>query len=158
MKKDLAVNIENYTQYINLASGIDSLISKGYSVDVYIPHTEYAGFKDMWNNFDLYLKETNKYTIYNESRDDISYRVWLEPYPMSIRHNADYRIRYRYSNISAKPNVVYKPEKLLCYDAVLCSGEYDANFLSVFSTPHITGNLKYKGFKKLSNEEIIKKV
>ena len=42
--------------------------------------------------------------------------------------NAKYLLKYRYSNISAKPSLVYLPENYLKYDCILCAGEYDVNY------------------------------
>ena len=61
-----------------------------------------------------------------------------------------YRIKYKYSLLTAKPNLVYKPENNICYDAILCYGMYEANFLKVFSNVELIGNLKYLNLKPLT--------
>ena len=82
----------------------------------------------------------------------------LEPYPSGIDIKTKYRIRYRYSNLTAKPNIVCIPKNYIIYDCILCSGNYDSNYLRVFTDTYITGNQKYIGFKKKTKKNYSKKV
>ena len=68
-----------------------------------------------------------------------------------MKFNFKYRIKYKYSLISAKPNLVYKPESNIYYDAILCYGPYEANYLKVYSKTELIGNLKYLNFEKKPN-------
>lgn len=156
MTKNIAVVVLNYIQFVNIKPGIDELIKKGYCVDLYCPIVESNdGFNDMFSDIRKYLKKSN-YNIYSCVQDKY-YQILLEPYPaMDIK--SKYKIRYRYSNISAKPNIVYLPENYVKYDAILCSGNYDSNYLNVFSKTYITGNMKYINFRKEKCKEISKKI
>ncbi len=156
MQKDVAVMIQNYVQFINLKSGIDKLIAKGYTVDIYCPTDKSdVGYKDMYNDIRKYLKN-NGYTVYNEV-NNFEYKVLLEPYPFMLI-KSKYVIKYRYGCISAKPSIVYRPDNYLKYDAILCAGSYDANYLSVFSKTYQTGNMKYANFKKKNKKIADKKI
>ena len=57
MQKDIAVVIQNYVQFINVKLGIDELIKKGYSVDIYCPKdNDNSGFFEMFDDIKkLYL-------------------------------------------------------------------------------------------------------
>lgn len=157
MKRDIAIVILNYIQYINVIPAIKDLIKKGYTVDFYCPNVESNdGLGEMFNDArELLLKEG--YNVYGETQP-IEYKVLLEPYPeYNFNFNAKYLIKYRYGNISAKPSVVYKPENYIKYDCILCAGDYDANYLNVFSNTFKTGNMKYINFKKRKDRKTSKK-
>lgn len=152
MKKDIAIVILNYIQYINIKPGIDRLLELGYSVDIISPidnENDTSGFHEMFKNINGFLKE-KQYNVYDKE-PDFEYKILLEPYPY-VKLKSKYKIRYRYGVLSAKPNKVYLPENYLTYDAILCSGSYDANYLSVFSKTYITGNMKYINFHKKKHE------
>ena len=129
--KNVAIVILNYTQYISIKRGIDELKKRGYHIDVYCPVSDKTdGFKEMFDDTrNLLIK--NGYNVYSNVKNK-KYKVLLEPYP-SMLIDAEYKIRYRYGTISAKPNIVYNPYNYLMYDAILCSGKYDSNILSVFT-------------------------
>lgn len=151
MKKDVAIVVLNYIQYLNIIPGIKELIKEGYKVDFYCSTSSDAGFNNLFSDVkDLMEKEG--FNVYS-TEQDIDYKVLLEPYPSGLNIKAKYKIRYKYSNISAKPNKVYKPENYIGYDAILCSGEYDYNILRVFTQPYITGNQKYIDFKKKKSKK-----
>ncbi len=144
--KNVAIVILNYTQYISIKRGIDELKKRGYHIDVYCPVSDKTdGFKEMFDDTrNLLIK--NGYNVYSNVKNK-KYKVLLEPYP-SMLIDAEYKIRYRYGMISAKPNIVYNPYNYLMYDAILCSGKYDSNILSVFTKTHEIPSLKYDNFKK----------
>lgn len=146
MNNGIAVVILNYIQYVNVKPGIDELIKRGYNVDIYVPESKTDdGFQDMFNNT-LKLLKKNGYTVHRKLTKKV-YKVLLEPYPcMDIK--STYKIKYRYSMISAKPNVVYDPYSFLMYDTIMCSGVYDSNYLRTFTNTEIVGNLKYANFKR----------
>ncbi len=149
--KDIAVVILNRIQYDNVIPGIEELKKCGYSIDIYCSHwkEDISGMNNMFDDITEYCKKNN-FNVYRDLEPNIKYKVLLEPYPC-LDIKAKYKIKYRYSNVSAKPNIVYRPENYIMYDAILCSGDYDANYLSVFSKTYKTANLKYRDFKK-SNE------
>ncbi|MBQ6825902.1 MAG: hypothetical protein IJP34_04500 [Clostridia bacterium] len=146
--KDIAVVILNRIQYDNIVSGLEELKKSGFSVDIYCSHwdEDSSGMNNMFDDITDYC-EKNNFNVYRKVDPKIEYKVLLEPYPC-LDISAKYKIKYRYSNISAKPNIVYKPENYIMYDAILCSGNYDSNYLSVFSKTYKTANLKYENFKK----------
>ena len=156
-EKDIAVVILNYIQYINIIPGIESLIKKGYSVDIYCNDTDdNAGFKELFADIRKHMREKG-YTVY-ECAQKIKYKVLLEPYPTGINIKSKYKIKYRYGNTSAKPNIVYIPKNFIIYDCILCAGDYDSNYLSVFSKTYKTGNQKYVNFHKIKSKKYTKKV
>lgn len=146
VKRDIAITIQNYVQFVNVRAGIDELMNMGYSVDIYCPEShDKQGYGSMYDDIRKYLK-TNGYKVFNKVQD-YEYKVLLEPYPF-LNITAKYYIKYRYGCISAKPSLVYSPYNFVKYDAILCSGSYDSNYLSAFSKTYQTGNMKYIGFKK----------
>ena len=148
MDKSIAIVILNYIQFVNVKPAIENLIQLGYKVDIYCQTAENDdGFKELFeDNVRTLIK--NGFKVYRTSSKSKKYKVLLEPYP-SMSIVAKYKIKYRYSAISAKPDVVYgKPENFIIYDAILCSGKYDASYLSAYSKTYITGNMKYINFSK----------
>lgn len=159
-KRDLAITIQNLVQFYSMKNGIDALIKKGYSVDIYTPFCEDScGFGDMFNATYDYLINMG-YSPIRNSNDSLSYKILLEPYPMDsyIKLNYKYRLKYKYSLLSAKPNLVYIPENNLYYDAILCFGQYEANFLRAYSNVEVIGNLKYENLSYLDKPKTDKPV
>lgn len=146
MKREVAVVILNYVQYSSIIPGIRELKKRGHSIDIYCPNTNADdGFKEMFDATKKTLQEKGFKVLRNlqNVKDD----VLLEPYPcMDIE--ANFRVRYRYGTISAKPNLVYIPKNYLKYDAILCSGNYDSSYLNVFAEPYLVPSMKFLNFKK----------
>ncbi len=143
----IAVVIHNYIQCLNVLPGIEELIKQGYHVDIYgLLTMDDTGFQDLFNDVIKQLRKKG-YHVYNETKD-INYKILLEPYESSLVINAKYRIRYRYSQITAKPNKVYLPLLYMRYDCILCSGKYAARLLNNYTNTEIVGDLKYINFKK----------
>lgn len=157
MKRDIAIVVLNYIQYINVIPAIKKLIKKGYTVDFYCPKIKSDdGFQEMFEDARKFLL-VEGYNVYDKTQP-IEYKVLLEPYPeYSFDFKAKYFIKYRYGNISAKPSIVYKPENYIKYDCILCAGDYDANYLNVFARTVKTGNMKYINFKKRKDRKTSKK-
>ena len=158
--KNIAITFQNLVQFYSMKNGIDALIHKGYTVHIYIPFcNDSSGFGDMFDATYHYLTNLG-YTLFQTVKDDINYKLLLEPYPMDwyIKINSKYRLKYKYSLLSAKPNLVYKPENNICYDAILCYGLYEANILKNFSNVELIGNLKYINLKKLDKPSTQKKI
>lgn len=154
IKRDIAITFENFIQYQSLVAGIDFLIEKGISVDIYVPICNNdTGFGDMYNDMFAFLN-SRKYRVYRKNNDDITYKILLEPYPMDsyFKFNYEYRIKYKYG-LSAKPDPVYRPEWNIYYDAILVNGVYETEFFDVYAKTHIIGNLKYVNYKKSLVEE-----
>lgn len=160
MENKIAIVIINYIQFVNIKPGIDELISRGHKIDIYCPkdNKENEGYSNLFEDNVKILKKMG-YNVYREVDKAQKYKILLEPYPfMNIK--AKYKIKYRYGTLSAKPNIVYgNPQNYIFYDAILCGGTYDANYLSNYSKTYLTGNMKYINFtkkvKKKSNKKIL---
>ena len=143
-KRDIAITIQNMVQFYSIKNGLDGLTKKGYHVDIYVPKCDdSSGFREMFDSTYDYLLNLN-YSPIRIPNNNIEYHILLEPYPMDfyIKINHKYRIKYEYALLSAKPNLVYIPSHNIYYDAILCFGNYEAEFLKVFSNVEIIGNLK----------------
>lgn len=81
---------------------------------------------------------------------DRSYKVLLEPFPITTNINTEFRIRYEYGVTPAyvKPNPVYSLEWNLLYDAVLCYSHIAADVLSACTRPYIVKPLQFSNFKR----------
>ena len=160
IKRDIAVTIQNLVQFYNVKNGIDELIKQKYSIDIYVPmNTNDSEIGKMFDETFDELKNMG-YSPLRKIDDCITYKILLEPYPMDIYYNFNYkyRIKYKYAPISAKPNLTLNPENNILYDAILCYGNYEANYLRVYSNPRIIGNLKYIDFNRKINDNDNKKV
>ena len=148
MNNNIAIIILNYVQFVNIKPAL-SYLNQKYKVDIYCVGEYYdAGMMKMFDDFSNYLKEQN-IKVYRKVQKK-KYKLLLEPYPC-MEIDAKYRIKYRYGNITAKPSIVMNPSQYLLYDSILCAGIYDEKYMKVFSNTNITGNMKYIGFKKKTN-------
>lgn len=154
MENKIAIVIINYIQFVNIKPGIDELISRGHTIDIYCPKgdKENEGYSNLFEDNVKILKKMG-YNVYREVDTARKYKILLEPYPF-MKIKAKYKIKYRYGTLSAKPNIVYgNPQNYIFYDAILCGGSYDANYLSNYAKTYITGNMKYINFtKKVKNK------
>ena len=152
--KDLIITLQNHIQFQSIKVGIDLLIQNGIDIDLYIPiGSDDIGYSNMYEDLYKYLKKQN-YNIIRKINEDNIYKILLEPYPMDFygKTNYKYRLKYKYSSISAKPNPVYKPEHNICYDGILCFGKYEANCLEAYTRTYIIENLKYINYNKKTNQ------
>ena len=150
MNKDIAINIQNKVQYFAIRPYIDLLKKNNITYDIFVPKSDATdGFADIFEDLAFYLNKNN-IKCYRKQIQSNSYKILLEPYAMDcyFHHKYKYRIKYKYSLLSAKPNPVYKPEENLCYDAILCYGPYEADFLKCYTKTFIIENLKYDNFRK----------
>ena len=148
MKKSIAINIQNKVQFFAIKPYMDLLDKENIEYDIYVPKCDDEdGFGKIFNDLAQFLKD--KYLIKRKSQKNISYTILLEPYPMDnfLQHNYEFRIKYKYGPLSAKPNPVYKPESNLVYDAIFCYGNYEASYIKCYAEPYIIENLKYLNFK-----------
>lgn len=156
--KDISLLIQNLVQFYSLKHGVDKLISLGYSIDIFVPKgIDNSGMGDIFDNTFTKLKEMG-YSPLREPKNSIHYHILLEPYHMDeyFKFNYTYRIKFKYSLLSAKPNLVYTPEANIIYDAILCFSKYDAEFLKVYSNTELIGNLKYLNYEKQYNKNTTK--
>ena len=93
---------------------------------------------------------------YNPKRkidEQIKYKILLEAYPSKFfKFDFKYRIKYRYSALSAKPEPVYRPEGNIEYDAILCYGPYEADIFKIYAETYIIGNMKYVDYAKKEHD------
>ena len=158
--KNIAITFQNLVQFYSMKHGIDALIAKGYPVDIYVPiNNDDSGVGDMFT--ETYDKLINMgYSPIRELDPSKHYKILLEPYPMDIyyKFNFKYRIKYKYAPISAKPNLTLNPENNIFYDCILCYGNYESNYLRVYSNTKLIDYLKYINFKKSevnSNKKVL---
>ena len=151
-KNDVAVTIQNLVQFYSIKPGIDELIKRTISVTIFVPiNRDDSGIGDLFDETYKVLKTfSNKYDIKRKVNKNTYYKVLIEPYPMDIyfKFNFTYRIKFKYSLLSAKPNLVYDPESNIYYDLILCYSKYDADFLSVYAKTCIISPMKFVEFKK----------
>ena len=158
-KVNIAVTIQNYVQFYSIKLLIDELLKKSINVDIYVPVAKDDwGLKEMFEDIYNYLISNG----YNPRRNPlkIKYKILLEPYPMEyyFSFNYEYRIKYKYCAISAKPSLTYKIESNFVYDAILCHSTYEQEVLSCYSKTYLVGKLNYCNFektKKTSKEKTI---
>lgn len=153
-KCDIAVTIQNMGQFYSVDSGLKELIKRGKSVDMYIPcGRDNNGMEEMFDSTYETLKNT-KYHIFREEQD-VEYKVLLEPYPMEyyLNFQSEYRVKYTYGALSAKPDLVYFPDNYICYDGVICYGPYEAGYLKAYARTHIIGNMLFEDFKRKKTTE-----
>ncbi len=153
--KQIAITIQNLVQFYSVKEGIDALIKKGYIVDIYVPiSNDISGVGNMFDETFNYLIKLG-YTPFRHVDISKEYKILLEPYPMDIyfKFNFKYRIKYKYAPIAAKPKLTCNPENNLVYDAILCYGFYDANYLKPYSNTYVIGNLKYSNFSRTATKK-----
>lgn len=149
---DLAIVIQNLVQFYSIKAGIDALINKGYIVDIYVPiFNDSTGMDDMFNATYSSLISLG-YSPMRLLDNSKKYKILLEPYPIkTYEFKYKYRIKYEYAPIAAKPNLTYIPEENIYYDAILCTGDYEAEYLKAYSNTYVIGNLKHINFHKKLN-------
>lgn len=152
--KDLIIALQNHIQFQSIKKGIDILIRDRKSIDLYVPVGRGdKGYSDMYENLYKYLI-SKRYNVIRTVEEAVLYKILLEPYPIDFygKINYKYRLKYKYSSLSAKPNPVYKPEHNICYDGILCYGNYEANCLKAYTNTYIIENFKYTNYKKKVNK------
>ena len=150
--KFIAVTIQNHVQFYSIKNVLDELIEDGVCIDFYVPIAKDDwGLTEMFDNIFIYLKKQG----YNVRRKPLKrkYKILLEPYPMEYYFSFDYeyRLKYKYSVISAKPFITYRECDNFCYDAILCYSTYEANVLSIYSKTYVVGKPLYSKFKKIKS-------
>lgn len=149
-EKTIAITIQNLVQFYSMKNGIDALTAKGYLVDIFVPISEDSlGFGNMFNETYHSLVDIGYNPLRTVDKSK-KYKILLEPYPMDdyIKFNFKYRIKYKYAPIAAKPKLTCNPENNIVYDAILCYGSYEANYLKAYANTYIIGNLKYINFSR----------
>jgi len=149
--RDIAVVFDDLVEFFSIKSGIDKLISDGVSVDVIVP-THNDGRKSLLDETYNYLKKNGYSPIRNVIKSR-KYKILLEPYPTDHNFkpdiiNHEFRIKYKYSLISAKPDPVFTVNWNIMYDAILCYTKREVEILSAYTKTFLVAPMKYKDFKK----------
>ncbi len=152
--RDVAITIQNMAQFDSIKSGIDELIKRGNSVDIYIPKTDFES--GIGSSFDetYDILEKQDYNIYRENQEDLFYEVLMEPYPMDIylKFNSKFRVKYAYYLVAAKPNLTYNAENNIYYDYFITFAKPAGEYLNVFGKTIVLDNMKYIDFHSCSKE------
>lgn len=149
-ENSIAITFQNLVQFYSVKNGIDALIDKGYIVDIYIPSSEdNLGYGNMFDETYNALTSLG-YSPLRTADTSKKYKILLEPYPMDfyLKITFKYRLKYKYAPIAAKPKLTCNPENNLIYDAILCYGSYEANYLKAYTNTYVIGNLKYINFSR----------
>jgi len=152
---DIAVVLVDLVDFFSIKNGVDALNAEGISVDLIVPskHSIYTTWRPLV--LDEVYDEVKKqgYSPIREIDKSKKYKILLEPFPTdrfidisTIDH--EFRIRYKYSLISAKPNPVFTVGWTIVFDAVLCYTRREAELLSAYTKTFVVGPMKYKGFEK----------
>ena len=161
MKNKIAVVILNFVQFYSLKPFLD--LNDKYNIDIYVLEffNDKSGFNDMFNDLYNYLRK-NKYNVYRKAKKTVKYKILLEPYPMisSFYDNLhyDYRLKYKYASISAKPRTTYNIQQNLSYDAILVHSTYEEEVMANFSKTFLVGRLCFNGFKRKNNRSTKKTI
>lgn len=153
--QSVAIIIENMVQFLSIKHGIEDLVSNNIEVDLFVPQagSDETGFREMFNSTSKHLISAGYEVKRTNTKKE--YNVLLEPYPVyRFELNFDYRIKYNYSLITAKPNPAFLPQNNIVYDAIFCNSKYSADYLDVYTKTHIIKPPKYRGF----NQNSVKKV
>ena len=153
--KKVAVVIQNLIQFYTIKEFIDSY--KNATIHIFIPQWEEdeSGFNEIFETTYNYLKNKYPSSIYR-GNNGLRYNILLEPYYTDSEIasiSADYKIKYKYSAISAKTNPSYTPDFNSGYDAILCYSNYEKDLLSIYAKTYLVGKLNYCKFKKEKSRE-----
>ena len=153
--KKVAVVIQNLIQFYTIKEFIDSY--KNATIHIFIPQwgEDESGFNEIFETTYNYLKNKYPSSIYR-GNNGLHYNILLEPYYIDSEIasiSADYKIKYKYSAISAKTNPSYTPDFNSGYDAILCYSNYEKDLLSIYAKTYLVGKLNYCKFKKEKNRE-----
>lgn len=152
MNKKIAITIQNFVQFYSVKAFIDQ---GKYDIDIYVPSSnDKRGYTEMYEDIYNYLVK-NKYRVYRKLENNKKYKVILEPYAMDSYYNFEsgYKLKYKYSVVSAKPNLVYKTESNISFDGILCHSTYEKEVLSCYSKTYLVGKLNYVNFNKKKNKK-----
>lgn len=145
-RSDIAVLFDDMTEFFAIRKNIDELTEQNIGVDIYVA----SSYSDEMRN-DTHKKiEQHGYKIRKSPPKNTTYKVLLEPYPLSVPEGLKYefRIKYSYSAASAKPDPVFMPEWNLPYDAVMSYARRDADIKSVYTRSYHVPYKKYDNFRK----------
>jgi hypothetical protein len=152
--KGIAVVFDDLVEFFNMKNGLDALIKDGIPVDIIVPkHNE--GRRSLLDETYDYLTHEG-YSVIRDVDKSKKYKILLEPYPTDHNFkpdmiNHEFRIKYKYSLISAKPDKVFSVKWNIVYDAILCYTKREVEILSAYTKTFLVSPMKYKDFKKNSS-------
>ena len=151
---EIAFVATNMVQFHSIKKGMKALEDEGIGSDLYVPLSNVSQqalldetYRELSDQGYLPLRTVDK---------SKKYKIWLEPSPMDYffaysRDNYEFRIRYRYSSISAKPDPIYSVDRNIVYDAILCHAKREAEILSAYTKTFCIPPMKFANFQKDTN-------
>ncbi|MCL2384003.1 MAG: CDP-glycerol glycerophosphotransferase family protein [Oscillospiraceae bacterium] len=155
MNKDIAIAVENIIQFQTIKNGIDELLKRNYTVDLYVPEIKNdEGYEEIHDSVYKYMLDRG-YESKRVADKNIRYKILLQAHPLDhcLDINFEYRIKFKYGILLAKPDPEYKPEYNMLFDAILCYGKYEADILSAYTKTYAIGNMKYVNYEKKTTSE-----
>ncbi|MCL2110665.1 MAG: CDP-glycerol glycerophosphotransferase family protein [Clostridiales bacterium] len=150
----IAIVLDDMVEFYAMRNGVDALLEGGISVDLIVP-LRYSERQDLLDETYREIKRQG-YNPIREIDKSEKYKILLEPnptehyfFPGKIDH--EFRIKYKYSLISAKPAHIFLPQRSLVYDAILCYTKREVEILSAYTKTFLVSPMRYKGFQKNSD-------
>ena len=144
--KKIAIVIQNFIQYYAARKFIDNFSDA--EIHIFVPQGWWdSGFDEIFDNIYSFLNLRYK-NVYRANNGQ-EYQILLEPYYIDREISevkAKYRLKYKYSAISAKTNPSYSPNFNLNYDGILCYSNYEKDLLSIYAKTFLVGKLNYCDF------------
>jgi len=153
----IAVHFDDMVEFYNIRHGVDALMEAGIPVDLIVSakHSEMHSLPGKQELMDETYYEIVKhgYSPVREIDESIRYKILLEPhlsekYYLPEKINHEFRIKYMYYLIQAKPKNTCTFAKNIEYDAILCHTKREAEMLSAYTKTFLISPMRYKGFKK----------
>lgn len=137
------VMFNDLTEFYAIQPDIDIMIQRNIVVDIFVVRSY---------SEDMYFDTKNKILGlgYNVLEDiAASYKIVFEPFPLSKKVSAEFRIKYQYglTASSLKPDIVYSPEWNTPYDAVACYSFIEESIFSVYTKSYLIRPLQFNDFK-----------
>ena len=140
----IALLFDDMTEFWVMKPYVDELVREGMQPDIIV-----QGWEDNRGLEETYRKI--KSLGYKPKRTTTKkYKILLEPYPVGRAQGveAEYRLKYLYAPIIAKPDPSLSPEYNMPYDAIFTFSKRDAEIHSVYAKTYIIPYKKYVDFKR----------
>lgn len=148
----VAITFSNLVQFYSMQKSVDAMLAADIPVDIIVPIGSVQKQPVRDETYE-HIKEAG----YNPMRDlpePTPYQILLDPLAQVSRHsvfkkiNFQFRIRYLYSLMTAKPDLVYAPPRCDPYDAMLCHSRWEADALQAYCKTYLVAPSKFIGFTK----------
>ena len=147
----IAIVFDDMVEFYAVKNGIDALTKEGICIDLIVP----LNYSDRQSLLDETYREILKhgYSPIRETDSSTTYKILLEPNPtehyfLPEKVSYEFRIKYKYSLISAKPSPIYEAPRNIVYDAILCYTKREADILGAYTKTFLVSPMRYKGFEK----------